>query len=247
MPILWHEAAVNQVSEYVQLFQAEGAFAADEPRWFRGEGRLRDAQALLPSLVRPPSTLAEEWAIYQRFRQAGAAFLPHTALSDWDWMLYMRHYGVKTRLLDWSESALVALYFAVEKTARDTDEGAVWVLRPIRLNTLAGLEPRVYCANLDEELDVYVSKAVKDAPVGTEYKPVALIAPRSFPRLVAQQGVFTVNHRVPTALDEIGDPELLARIRIPAAAKAPIRASLNAMRINRLSLYPELQSLGEAH
>jgi len=70
---LWHESTVSQVSEYVQLFQPGGTLAAGEPNWYRGEGTLRNAQALLPSLVRPPSTLAKEWEIYQRFRQAGAA------------------------------------------------------------------------------------------------------------------------------------------------------------------------------
>lgn len=241
MSYLRADVSVTSVAKYVALFARGGVFKVGQTRWYRGEARLRHRRALVPSIARSPST--REWPIYQRFRQNAAAYLPHTVLSEWDWMLYMRHYGARTRLLDWTESPLVALYFAVEKPSRDGQEGGVWCLDPERLNELAGFERRVYCAGIDRELDVYTPTELKAAPVKTEFKPAALIAARSFPRLIAQQGVFTVIHRDSTALERIADSELLARVRIPPSAKAPIRATLHALGINRLSMFPELQSV----
>jgi hypothetical protein len=239
------DVSVTSVARYIALFAGGGVFKPGRTRWYRGEARLRRRRALVPSIARLPSTPQREWSIYQRFRQNAAAFLPHATLSEWDWMLYMRHYGARTRLLDWTESPLVGLYFAVESEGRDGHEGAVWGLEPERLNELAGFEPRVYCAGIDTELDVYTPSELKSAPPDTKYKPAALIAARSFPRLIAQQGVFTVIHRDPTALETIDDPRLLARVRIPPTAKARIRASLRELGINRLSMFPELQSVPE--
>lgn len=242
---LEHDVSIGSVAEYVGLFADGQPFSGPTPRWFRGECRLRNTKALLPSIARPPATPAQEWTEYQRFRQNAAAFLPHATLTEWDWMLYMRHFGAPTRLLDWSESPVVALYFAVEKPERDGDEGAVWCINPVRLNELAGFEPRIYAAGIDLDFNVYTPSEVQNAPraKGTAFKPAALIAARSFPRLVAQQGVFTVIHRDPTALDEIVDGQLLSRIKIPAAAKASIRLALKTLGINRLSMFPELQSV----
>ena len=236
---------VTSISEFVRLFQKAGPLS-ERMRWFRGETRVKKAGSLLPSIARDPSHVDDEWNIYQRFRQNAAAFLPHARLEPWDWMLYMRHYGVHTRLLDWSESALVALYFAVEKPERDKYGGVVWCLDPIRLNDLGGHEPEIKCAGLDSQLDAFTPESVRAARGTTaSFKPVAIIAQRSFARLIAQQGVFTVTHRDQTPLDSINDPDLLVRIKIDRSGKKRIRTTLKALGFNRLSLYPELQSLSE--
>lgn len=242
---LQHDLTADSVAAYVGLFVDPGVLAGPGVRWYRGEGRLRLADALLPSIARPPLTPTSEWSVYQRFRQNASAFLPHANLTEWDWMLYMRHFGAPTRLLDWTESPLVALYFAVERTERDADDGAVWCLSPWRLNELAGFERRIYAAGIDEEFNVYTPTEVRNSPAAAaaNYKPAALIAPRSFPRLVAQQGVFTVVHRQATPIDAIADDQLLSLIRIPAASKSSIRNSLRTLGMNRLSMYPELQSV----
>ncbi|WP_350340486.1 FRG domain-containing protein [Paenibacillus hexagrammi] len=49
----------------------------------------------------------------------------------------MQHYGVPTRLLDWSREALVALLFALGVPTSDiekTSDKVVWVLDPVTLN-----------------------------------------------------------------------------------------------------------------
>jgi hypothetical protein len=42
-----------------------------------------------------------------------------------EWLALMQHYGVSTRLLDWTISPYVALYFALEKSVFNSD----WVFR----------------------------------------------------------------------------------------------------------------------
>ena len=158
----------------------------------------------------------------------------------------MRHYGVPTRLLDWTESPLVGLYFAVEsELSRD---GALWVLRPTQLNLASSIAPRnpKYIPNFEDDvLEPYKPTALSSEQI-TELNPIAVIGPRNTPRMQAQLGTFTVFHRSPTAIENVSSGKHVTKYVIPASTKQEMAKDLSVLRIGRFQLCPELQSLGEA-
>jgi hypothetical protein len=100
---------------------------ANEEMWFRGVRQT--GHHLLPSLLRSFSidertherVLEREYALFFEFlakARAGAG----AALDHWDVLFLMQHYGVPTRLLDWTEVPLVALHFAIAYRAPSDEQ-----------------------------------------------------------------------------------------------------------------------------
>ena len=165
--------------------------------------------------------------------------------NEWEWLFVMQHHGLPTRLLDWTESPLVALFFALGGDgAPDHDvDGCLWGLSPFDMNRVAiPDEPSgdVPCLGEDEHLDSYLPKQLQQQR--QPLKPLAVIAPRNSARIQMQQGVFTVFHRDLGALDAEDDNNFLWRIVIPGNAKANLRRELTLLKINRFALFPELET-----
>ncbi len=99
--------------------------------WFRGEAMCYD-RPLCPKIFRKNY---DETKIFN--------FLPtyiqelRKIESDFDMLSYMQHNGVPTRLIDWTDNILVALFFAVN-THPDSD-GKLFVLNSRLLNVFTGL------------------------------------------------------------------------------------------------------------
>ena len=63
--------------------------------------------------------------------------------------------------------------------------------------------------------------------------------------MYAQLGAFTVTHRNQIAVEEVGDQSHIGRFTIPSAAKPRIMKELDLLKINKLTLFPELENVAE--
>lgn len=210
--------------------------------WYRGQASAE--WALTPGYLRlttPPS----EATLLKRFKQSAAMLIEMAPRVTFDWLFLMQHYGVPTRLLDWSESPLVGLYFAVESM---NDDGALWLLRPSELNKNAHINNRDedgYIPSFeDEELQSYSVESLGQNR-RIQLLPVATIATRNNPRIQAQLGVFTIHHHENIPIEAVGDCSHVIKYVIPKSAKALISKQLKLLGYSRFQLFPELASVGE--
>jgi hypothetical protein len=113
----------------------------DEELWFRGERKYRDTR-LCPQLYRPPEKrplkavadlLEIEKNLFEDFGRCGAQLFDGDP-DDWDWYFLMQHHGGPTRLLDWTDGALIGLHFALRNNdLAPKDNAVVYVLQPYLL------------------------------------------------------------------------------------------------------------------
>jgi hypothetical protein len=245
---------ISTLERYITLM-AE-ATKPETRQWFRGTRR--SEYDLEPSLYRHPivrdaNALIElEWALLSDFRHRAPPFTTNIPTKDLEVLFLMQHFGVPTRLLDWSESPFVALFFALENArlkGSDAHDSSVWILNPIGLNSLAADlregSNQVYGAYADE-LGGYQPRS--EGRKVTERLPSALYGIHNSPRIVAQRGTFVIFGNDTTPMNKhpklTGPDGIIRRIDIDKKAKGEMFAALTRMGVSDSVIYPDLDGLG---
>ena len=218
--------------------------AADGICWFRGH---QDATwQLLPSIWRHGDK-KEEGRIAHQFRARAQHRMrepiPYDALPEW--LSTMQHYGLPTRLLDWSTSPMVAAYFALEylldAPTSKTCDAAIWILRPHSLNRAEGLEPMTFSIN-SLSCEPYL-KPVFYPDAKETSKVRAVMASVHDSRIFVQQGAFTIHSRAQPLDDTLGAESYLSRIVLPADAVRSVAEQLRVSGYRRGDIFPDLANL----
>jgi hypothetical protein len=212
--------------------------------WFRGHAL--KSWKLVPTLARTKKYLSAENAIVKRFMQNATPHIPIPPREEWEWMFLMQHHRAYTRLLDWTESPLTALYFAVT-SSHNRGAGVVWCLDPIALNKEAKVEfefdAEIPAFGRDKVLESYLPTHVGDGTA--KLNPIASVGPRNTARMAAQLGTFTINHRLHLPIEEIGARQHVWRWIIPARAKRDMANELALLGYTSLTVFPELDRVSD--
>lgn len=213
--------------------------------WYRGHA---DHSWTLESGYERLKSPPKEISLVNEFRQ-NANFLldKHTPKNDFDWLILMQHYGVPTRLLDWSESPLISLYFAVTSASIENQckDGALWVLDPGKLNMNTNSSKDPYIPAFEENDYMADFETAKfDSGMSAGLMPIAAIATRNNPRIQAQLGAFTIS-RNKTPIDKVGDKSHVTKYLIPKESKPDIAEELGLIGLGKFQIFPELTSIGE--
>lgn len=181
---------------------------------------------LLPAIARPDptqDTAVKEKAMLRELQRIGASLLPRGKIDAWELFVTARHFGMATRLLDWTANPLAALWFACAPFQGGDAYVYVLAAEPLLFNTAKGpfdqVKTRVYKPRLTN------------------------------PRIIAQDGWFTVHRYSKKAKRFVRmerNPEInksLTEIRIGASLRASMVVALDRYGVSERTLFPDLVGL----
>lgn len=227
---------VENLADYFSVISS--SITGNDQFWFRGH---EDASwELAPTGLRykREADRARALGLVSEFKRVAEIKLPRPPLptEELKWIQLARHYGLPTRLLDWTESATIALYFASLNPSLD---GMVFILNPADLNRMSyPKNPHIFNAHLDGKIiSKYLELGARCSLRGP--RTIAVNPVWNSERLMLQKGVFTL-HGSRFQLDGKQAPSLVG-LPIMREYKTRMLLELGRVGVDEMSIFPELE------
>ena len=200
---------------------------------FRGQA---EDEPLRPRIARLDPKVAlnkTERLMNSEFERLNVPFLEYKTDNAWDRLALAQHHGLPTRLLDWTYSALAALWFTVSKPAAIKGgkpvNGVVWVFKTKPAD--------------------FIKFPTEESPFSQDR--TRIFRPRSVTRrILAQTGVFTCHKRTKDGKfisleTNLKYKKRLVKVFVNGNNFGDIRSHLLASGVSQFSLFPDLDGLAK--
>ncbi len=238
----------------------EGSWNAElrrhrSPFAFRGLARVdHDLSNSLARLAGAyPDVATLELSMLRNFRKYAAQQTSSRVDSIWHWLAMAQHFGLPTRLVDWTFSPFVALHFATEFPADYDRDGTVWCVNFVRANHR--LPKRLRAILDDEGSDTFTAEMLSGFATFREFDALSrehflmfLEPPALDSRILNQAALFSLMPSATASLDEwlAGHPDLCRQVIVPAELKWEVRDKLDQANITERTLFPGLDGLSRS-
>lgn len=229
-------------------------------------------EPLLPGVLRKPSEKKyyKEFLIYNQFLAQYKNFTNNRFDNSLNELFcFMQHYGIPTRLLDWTTSPLVALFFAIENITEKSNP-VIWILNSSSLNKLTygdDVGGVIYDNNIlvnarlhlgfhtnndiifyKEFYKINEKYEIKDTTNQLEYPISYFPFSSGNQRIIAQKGIFTVHGKSKKPIEdlfEIDQERSIKKIMIDVDSINKIKSELFKIGITPSGIYPDLYGLSK--
>jgi hypothetical protein len=216
-----------------------------ENLWWRGQPE--QGMDLIPKLYRRRGAFVTELELTLNFERQALLRYSAWPKERSHKLLLMQHYGLPTRLLDWSMGFLTALYFAVCEDKKGKS-ASLWALNPGKLNKAMIGDGTVAVLDHNEpEIQKMVDLAFQRYPAKTKTgdRVLAMSGPELDLRMLMQWAVYTI-HSNDTPINQLANnANYAAEIIIPEKDRTQLRQALNIAGFSKTRLFPDLQSLAD--